>query len=240
MTGPAPAAALVLAALSLVAPGPRRSAGLRKLSLPMAGRSFRSSAVGRRLLAAAAGLCCLVSVGGRAGLVLGVIVCIVIDRVLARRPDPSVARERAVARRDLPIALDLLGCVLRAGQPPSSAAAAVAAAVGGPVGVALNAVARACALGASADRAWEPLGRLAGGAATARSMARAARSGSALAEELGRTAEALRDAGSAAAEGRVHRVGVLVVLPLGLCFLPAFICVGVLPVIIGVAGSVLR
>jgi hypothetical protein len=28
-------------------------------------------------------------------------------------------------------------------------------------------------------------------------------------------------------------------LPLGFCFLPAFICIGIIPVVIGVAGEVL-
>ena len=33
---------------------------------------------------------------------------------------------------------------------------------------------------------------------------------------------------------------VLISAPVGLCFLPAFIAVGVLPVVIGLAGGVLR
>ena len=36
-----------------------------------------------------------------------------------------------------------------------------------------------------------------------------------------------------------RRAGVLVTAPVGLCFLPAFIAVGVLPVVIGLAGGVL-
>ncbi|MDQ1730616.1 MAG: hypothetical protein QOK10_775, partial [Pseudonocardiales bacterium] len=38
---------------------------------------------------------------------------------------------------------------------------------------------------------------------------------------------------------RAERVGVWSLLPLGLCFLPAFVCIGIAPVIIGVAGTVL-
>jgi pilus assembly protein TadC len=44
------------------------------------------------------------------------------------------------------------------------------------------------------------------------------------------------DAAAAAGE----RAGVMVSGPLGLCFLPAFVCLGIVPVVIGLAGSVLN
>ena len=40
-------------------------------------------------------------------------------------------------------------------------------------------------------------------------------------------------------EARAERAGVLVTGPLGLCFLPAFICLGIVPVVVGLASSVL-
>ena len=46
-----------------------------------------------------------------------------------------------------------------------------------------------------------------------------------------------RDAEHRAAAA-AERAGVLIAGPLGLCFLPAFICVGVVPVVIGLAGDV--
>ncbi len=149
-------------------------------------------------------------------------------------------RERAAALTDLPLALDLLGCALRAGQPPSTAAAAVAAAVRGPVADALLSVARAADLGAPPDIALQPLGRLTNIAAVARAAARTAESGTRLADELARIAGDQRVRRAAAAQARVRRAGVLVVLPLGLCFLPAFALIGVVPIVIGIAGSLLR
>jgi Flp pilus assembly protein TadB len=238
-------ALLALAAVAL-AGGSRRPAATRRLhglAGPVTQRwrpAPRRAAGGRRLAAVAAGLGTAVVVSGRPGVVAGAVAFAVVARLLARRPDPSVLGERAAVEHDLPLALDLLACVLLAGQPPSLASAAVATATGGPVGAALGAVAGACALGAPAEEAWEPLGLLAGAPATARAMARAAHSGIALAAELGRTAEDLRAARAAAADVRIRRAGVLVVLPLGLCFLPAFVCVGVVPLVAGVAGSVLR
>ena len=52
-----------------------------------------------------------------------------------------------------------------------------------------------------------------------------------------------------AADGRIQvehlaaasaeRAGVLISGPLGLCFLPAFICLGIIPVVVGLASRVL-
>jgi pilus assembly protein TadC len=35
-----------------------------------------------------------------------------------------------------------------------------------------------------------------------------------------------------------ERAGVLIAGPLGLCFLPAFVCLGIVPVVAGLAGEV--
>ncbi len=204
------------------------------------GTGSTSTPAFRRALAAGAGGCLLLLVGGLGGILVGTAGAVAIDRLMARRPDPQDVRNAEAAARDLPLALDLLACALRAGQPPGTASAAVAAAIGGPVGAALASVARSTGLGSPADEAWQPLGRLPGAAAVARTLARADSSGSRLAEELTRTAADLRDRRGSATDARVRRAGVLVVLPLGLCFLPAFVCVGVVPIVIGIAGSVLR
>jgi len=42
-----------------------------------------------------------------------------------------------------------------------------------------------------------------------------------------------------AADAAARRAGVLIVLPLGLCFLPAFVLAGLVPVIVAVLGDVL-
>ncbi|SLJ82662.1 putative alanine-rich membrane protein [Mycobacteroides abscessus subsp. abscessus] len=42
-----------------------------------------------------------------------------------------------------------------------------------------------------------------------------------------------------AAAARAERAGVLISGPLGLCFLPAFLCLGIVPVVVGLAGRVL-
>jgi pilus assembly protein TadC len=51
-------------------------------------------------------------------------------------------------------------------------------------------------------------------------------------------AEDSRSAARAATETAVRRAGVWVLAPLGLCFLPAFVCLGVVPLVLGIAGEV--
>ena len=68
---------------------------------------------------------------------------------------------------------------------------------------------------------------------------RSANSGAALAGALTRLADDLRADRATAAEASARRAGVLIVLPLGLCFLPAFILAGLVPVIVAVLGDVL-
>jgi pilus assembly protein TadC len=47
------------------------------------------------------------------------------------------------------------------------------------------------------------------------------------------------DAGDAA-RAAAERAAVLIAGPLGLCYLPAFLCLGIVPVVVGLAGEVLR
>jgi pilus assembly protein TadC len=68
---------------------------------------------------------------------------------------------------------------------------------------------------------------------------RSSRSGAAFAGAVAELAAqrrlALEDRAVAAAE----RAGVLISGPLGLCFLPAFLCLGIVPVVVGLASRVL-
>ncbi|MEO6880651.1 MAG: hypothetical protein ABI181_06810 [Mycobacteriaceae bacterium] len=106
--------------------------------------------------------------------------------------------------------LDLLAACLRGGLPVASAARVVLASAPTPVAAVLRQAADLLTLGAEPQDAW------AGAAAEQRAAA--------------------EDAAAAAAE----RAAVLVTGPLGLCFLPAFLCLGVVPVVLGLAAPVLR
>lgn len=155
-----------------------------------------------------------------------------------------ISRRRAGRRpRQFPLRLaaswDLLAACLRAGMPVPVAVRAVAADVPGAGAGALARTADLIALGGDPVEAWEPAVRCADTAALARVARRTARSGVAMASAVAALATEVRSTAADAAEARAQRVGVLVSGPLGLCFLPAFLCLGVVPVVIGLAGRLL-
>ncbi|WP_026240477.1 hypothetical protein [Parafrankia discariae] len=71
--------------------------------------------------------------------------------------------------------------------------------------------------------------------ATAAAIGRTESSGAKLAATLTRIGDRARQEAHAAAIAAARRAGVLAVAPLGLCFLPAFLLLGVVPVVIGSA-----
>jgi pilus assembly protein TadC len=177
--------------------------------------------------------------GGRPGLVLGAVTGLVAHRGLARQPARTEVAEREQMRVDLPFAVDLLAAALRAGAPPHIAAQCVGDAITGPVSPRLSQVARALRLGAPAAEAWAYLGDTEAAIRVARSAVRSQHSGSALATTLQRVADDLRSDLLGAVDAAARRAGVLIVLPLGLCFLPAFVLAGLVPVLVAVLGDVL-
>jgi pilus assembly protein TadC len=193
----------------------------------------------RRLLALACGVMAGVGVGGRAGVAAGAVLVGVLWWALPRVAAARAATALRRAAAGLPDAADLLAAALRAGAPPGQAAGVVGTAVAGPVGERLARVGRALRLGDTPAQAWAHIADLPGGERMARAAVRSADSGSALARALSRLADELRAARAAEADAAARRAGVLVVLPLGLCFLPAFLLAGVVPVVIAVLDGVL-
>jgi pilus assembly protein TadC len=137
-------------------------------------------------------------------------------------------------------ALDVFAACLASGMAVAGAAAATAPSAPPPLAGVLGRAAELLAVGADATTAWsghgandrhvEALTRLA---------RRSAASGAALAQGVVELAEQSRqDAGDAARAGG-ERASVLIAGPLGLCYLPAFLCLGVVPVVMGLARDVL-
>lgn len=150
-------------------------------------------------------------------------------------PDRARRRPRAGFPR-LAATWDLLAACLRAGLPVPSAILAVVEDVTGAEADALRAAAGLLTLGAEPDRAWSAALACPGTAKLARAARHTARSGSVLAEVADELASELRSAAADHAEAKAQRASVLIAGPLGLCFLPAFLCLGVAPVVIGLAG----
>jgi len=103
----------------------------------------------------------------------------------------------------------------------------------------LRRVGRLLELGADPEQAWTELEGVSAYHDAARAARRCARSGARLATALRSSAADLRTERHGRALARAERVGIWSLLPLGACFLPAFVCLGVAPVIVGVASSVL-
>ncbi|MBO0856832.1 MAG: type II secretion system F family protein [Nocardia sp.] len=139
-------------------------------------------------------------------------------------------------------ALDLLASCLRAGLPAAQAARAVVPIAPDPFRSALLRAADLLALGADPVTAWDRAAQEAPTAEMnnlARLVRRSSRSGAALSSGVAELAQQCRGEVEDAAAARAERAGVLISGPLGLCFLPAFICLGIVPVVAGLAGRVL-
>lgn len=250
MTTYAPWPALLLGALALVLwPSPRDLAVRRSRTLrrtdgrdPTGPRSVVQPGVGtatahrRWLLAGAAGLAAGLLVGGGVGAGVALGVAVGGERLLRSRTADDGQASRAAIVRELPAACDLIGVCLAAGVPVAGVLAAVGAAVPSPLGPELRGVAALYRLGAEPRQAWA--GAPPDLASLGRVLVRAGESGSAVAPALRTLAADSRSAARAATEVAIRRAGVWILAPLGLCFLPAFLCLGVVPLVLGIAGDV--
>ncbi|MGH8890558.1 MAG: type II secretion system F family protein [Acidothermaceae bacterium] len=180
-----------------------------------------------------------------AGLGFGCLATVVVLRlgvVRAGRRRVTAAARRAVAGASspaaLPAALDLVAACLSAGAPLEQALSVVAAAFDTTsVGRLLDGIARLTALGAPPELAWADACAEPACDVVARAVIRAHYSGASLSDVLSRAADDRRRTLRSDAEAAAARASVRAVLPLGLCFLPAFVLVGVVPVVAGFAGS---
>lgn len=184
------------------------------------------------LLALAAGAAAFGLGGWPTGAVLAIPCGAVAWLLVTRRRARSPAEPQRLA-----VTWDLLAACLRAGLPVPTAVEAVAGGAPGEVAAALRAAARLLAMGADPAEAWAPVAEVPETAELARAARRTARSGAALASVAADLAAQARARLSDEAEARAQRAGVLITGPLGLCFLPAFLCVGVVPVVIGLAST---
>ncbi|WP_253887742.1 type II secretion system F family protein [Actinokineospora diospyrosa] len=144
-----------------------------------------------------------------------------------RRP----SKPRKVDALRLAATWDLLAACLQAGLPVPTAISAVSEDLSS-----LRDVAEQLALGADPRQAWAAALDCPHTKDLARAARRTARSGAGLAEVAARLAAEVRDQVEQQAEARAQRASVLITLPLGLCYLPAFLTLGVLPVVLGLTA----
>nr|WP_241779254.1 type II secretion system F family protein [Streptomyces rimosus] len=179
-------------------------------------------------------------VGGATGVVIGLAVAY--GAGLRQRRAKARAERRAAEaglRAALAPAADLLAACLAAGAGPREAADAVGRSADGTVGVRLRRVAAELRLGAEPSAAGQRFRELPGARDLTRCMERAGISGVPAVEGVARIAAGLRAAAHRTAAERARRAAVLVTFPLAACFLPAFLVIGVAPVLIGLAGELM-
>ncbi len=193
-----------------------------------------------RLVAILAGLAIVVLFTSIVGVIAGVAVAFGLDKALHRLEPAAARRIRLDRQRALPGVLDLLAVALRAGMPLDRAIDIVADASQSPLSADLRGVASSSRLGSPAALAWAPFADDPVWGPVARAIWRSATSGSAIAVTFERLAQDRRDDSVHRAESAVRRAAVLAMAPLGLCFLPAFICVGVVPVVVGLLTNALQ
>ena len=227
-------APLVLAAIGLVLVGRREDA-----IAAVEAASARRPADARRAAAAGLGVAVALVVGGAVGAAVGVVVAVAAGRLIPRLEPAGARRRRQDRAAELPLTLDLLGVCLRAGMPLVAALETVADALPGPFSDDLHVVAGLQRLGAAPAAAWAELTSDADLAPVARAVARSAESGSRLAAAFDRLAADRRSALASAGLARARSAGVVAMAPLGLCFLPAFVCLGIVPIVLSLFGEVL-
>lgn len=137
--------------------------------------------------------------------------------------------------------LDVLAVCLSAGMAVPAAAMATAPSSPPQLAAVLRRAADMLALGVEPAVAWAaPGGAVDPQVESLLRMARrSASSGAALADGVAALAAAVRHGAADAARAAAERASVLIAGPLGLCYLPAFVCLGIVPVVAGLAGDML-
>ncbi len=226
------------AGLALWLSGPWRTRwpvpSVPRSSHPTGGRLLQRRAILSLLAGAGAAL----FLGGPAAPVLGVGSAGLAWWSLGRSEPSHVRREREQVRRDLPHLVHLLGSALRAGTSPGEAVRLTCAALPGAAAARLRAVAEQLTLGADPGRVWESLASDSELAPLGRCLARAHETGAPVVSAVDRLADELGALARTEVEQRARTVGVRAALPLGLCLLPAFLLVGIVPLVVGLLSGI--
>ncbi len=191
------------------------------------GRQRRAIAAGAALAGAALGSL----LGGGAG-VLVALPCAAAGYWASGRLESRDARTRRLAAAEgLPATLELLAVCLESGAPLRSAVHRVAELAPPGSAPALQRLDAAVGLGIDEPAAWEQLLTDPSWGPVARDVVRSLASGAASKDVLLQHAGEARRASQAARLAVARSVGVRSTLPLMTCFLPAFLLLGVVPIV---------
>lgn len=238
--------ALLSAAWWILAPDPHH--GLRRLETarPLTQGGLARLAFGKE---GAAPLSVRVLFGLAAGLVLFLLLPPVTGAVALLAAPVTIVfaggqvslrkRTGAVVQEELADTVELLAVSLSAGAPMRTALEVVGGVQGAATAAVLSKVSGLLTMGVPEQLAWQELTDDQTWGPVARDVARSARSGTSLVEVLHVHADEARLVSQEGALKKARTAGVRSVVPLVACFLPAFVLVGLVPIIAGLLGELL-
>jgi pilus assembly protein TadC len=191
----------------------------------------------RLLWSVLAGAAAFVFLSGAAGAVGAVLVAVGTWVVVGRAEPAAVRARRAAVRRDLPYVVALLAATLRSGAAPAEGVAQVCAALPGPATDRLAGTSARLALGLDPAQVWSGLTDDPQLAGLGRTLARAHETGAPVVAAVERLADELGRAQRADTEEQARAVGVRAAVPLGLCLLPAFVLIGIVPLVVALLSD---
>jgi Flp pilus assembly protein TadB len=187
------------------------------------------------VLAIAAGA--WVVVGGTVGIVAAGAVGAWCWRAIGRAESSATAGRRRAIAADLPVLVRLIATGLRAGLAPATATEMAARAFDGPASARLLDLIAPLGLGADPADVWRRITEEPGLGPLGVALLRAHDTGAAIGVVVDRLAVELARDARATTEDRARQVGVRAAIPLGVCLLPAFLELGIEPVVAGLAGA---
>jgi Flp pilus assembly protein TadB len=177
-------------------------------------------------------------VGGPLTAPAGVAVAAVVWVVAGRLEPRAVRLRREEVRRDLPHVVTLLAAALRSGAAPASAIDLVCRALPGAAAERLVPVAARLQLGGDPVAIWAGLADDVALGPLGRTLSRAHRTGAPVVEAVEGLGDDLARRARADVEDRARAIGVRAAVPLGLCLLPSFLLLGIVPLAVSLAATI--
>ncbi|WP_151529391.1 MULTISPECIES: type II secretion system F family protein [Corynebacterium] len=156
--------------------------------------------------------------------------------------DPSSRNRRprddpVVRPQDRAADIELLAACISGGMSHAAAVSAVAT-VAAPADRQLwDTVAALLRLGCSAEKSWQPFLHHSVFAPVAELAVLSSRGGTSIASGLDRIAASVRHTAENNQRAAAERAGVVIAIPLAVCFLPAFLILGLIPIIVDIAST---
>lgn len=191
------------------------------------------------LAASVAAVGALVAFPGLVGVLLAGACLVLLPRWLVMMDSRTTRQRTAEVERQAPLLADLLAGLLASGATVRDALQAASEAMPEPTARILRAATASVDLGADPADAWLATETSSAHRPMIEALQRAHHSGAPAAPLLARVADDLRRDRRRTVEVAARSAGVRAVAPLALCFLPAFVLLGVVPVVASLASGVL-